>query len=149
MKPRIAALLALPLVLCSCSAIQPVTAPVGPAEIGTSVEQPAAAGRPDGALDWSAARASIGSTATVCGPVVSTFTAASSEGSPTFLNLGVDHPDPAGFTVVIFDDHRSAFPFDPALEYDGVELCVSGEIRPHKEFVQIEARTPDQITVIG
>lgn len=149
MKIRIAALLALPLVLCSCSVVDAVAAPVGPAQIGTPIEQPQTAERPDGALDWSAARASIGRTATVCGPVVSTFTATKSHGQPTFLNLGVDHPDPAGLTVVIFDDHRSAFPFDPALEYDGAELCVTGEIRPHEEFVQIEARTPEQITVVG
>ncbi|GAA2883329.1 hypothetical protein [Microbacterium esteraromaticum] len=149
MKIRIAALLALPLVLCSCSVVDAVTAPVGPAQIGTTIEQQETTQRPAGALDWSAARASIGSTATVCGPVVSTFTATKSEGQPTFLNLGVDHPDPAGLTVVIFGDHRSAFPFDPALEYDAAEICVTGEIRPHEQFVQIEARTPEQITVIG
>jgi len=126
-----------------------ITAPVGPAQIGTPIEQQETAQRPDGALDWSAARANVGSAATVCGPVVSTFTATKSDGQPTFLNIGADHPDPAGFTVVIFDDHRNAFPFDPALEYDGAEICVTGEIRPHKEFVQMEAQTPDQITVIG
>ncbi|MEV7632552.1 hypothetical protein AB0N64_09100 [Microbacterium sp. NPDC089318] len=141
------ALLALPLALCSCTAIDVASAPVGSATI--DAEQTAPAQRPEGALDWSEARANIGSRATVCGPVVSTFTAEKSQGQPTFLNLGHDYPDPTGFTAIIFGDHRGAFPFDPALEYDGAEICVTGEIRPHEEFVQIEARTPDQITVVG
>ncbi|MFJ4046109.1 hypothetical protein ACIPV2_10235 [Microbacterium sp. NPDC089987] len=149
MKLRLLAILLLPLPLCACTVLEAAYSPSEPAAIDADVEQTTPSERPEGALDWSEARANVGSTATVCGSVVSTFTAVKSEGQPTFLNLGRDHPDAAGFTAVIFDDHRSAFPFDPALEYDHTEICVSGEIRAHEEFVQIEARTPEQIIVIG
>lgn len=149
MKLRLLAILLFALPLCACTVPVAADAPSGSAAIESDVEQAAPSGRPDGALDWSEARANIGSTATVCGAVVSTFTATRSAGQPTFLNLGRDYPDTTGFTAVIFDDHRSAFPFDPALEYDQREICVSGEIRPHEDFVQIEARSPEQITVIG
>ncbi|WP_313354421.1 hypothetical protein [Microbacterium sp.] len=149
MKLRLLAILLLALPLCACTVPETADAPSGSAAIDTAVEQAAPSERPEGALDWSEARANIGSTATVCGAVVSTFTATKSVGQPTFLNLGRDYPDTTGFTTVIFDDHRSAFPFDPAIEYDQREICVSGEIRPHEDFVQIEARSPEQITVIG
>jgi len=139
MKLRPFAVLALTATLAGCSAdgIPLMPAIVQP----TTSASPTASG-----IDWSEARAHLGEVATVCGPVISTFTATSSVGSPTFLNVGVDYPDPAGFTVIIFDDYRGAFPFDPAIEYQGDTLCVTGEIRPHEQFVQIEARSPDQIT---
>lgn len=143
MKLRPAALLALLATLTGCSA-QGVPLP---ASIAAPTATSTAAFAPG--IDWSEARAHLGSTAIVCGPVVSTFTAESSNGRPTFLNLGVDYPDPAGLTVIIFDDYRGAFPFDPAIEYQNDSLCVTGTIREHGDFVQIEARSPDQIAVQG
>ena len=41
-----------------------------------------------GAISWSAARSAVGRTVTVKGPVADTYYARSSNGSPTFLNLG-------------------------------------------------------------
>jgi len=140
MKLRPFAVLASTALLAGCSADGTPLTP-------TIVEPTASASSTASGIDWSEARAHLGEVATVCGPVISTFTATSSVGSPTFLNMGVDYPDPAGFTVIIFDDYRSAFPSDPAIEYQGDALCVTGEIRPHEEFVQIEARSPDQIAV--
>lgn len=101
--------------------------------------------RPADAIDWTEARAHLNDATTVCGPVVSTFTATKSYGSPTFLNVGLDYPDPAGMTVIIFDDYVGNFPTDPADAYDNTTICITGTVRAHEEFVQIEARTPDQI----
>lgn len=140
----VAPTLGLTMTLVGCSVF---SAPLMPT-FAESTPQASPAAQPDG-IGWAAAREHLGEVATVCGPVISTFTAASSVGSPTFLNVGVDYPDPAGLTVIIFDDYRSAFPFDPAIEYQGDTVCVTGEIRAHGEFVQIEARSPDQITVRG
>jgi len=50
----------------------------------------------------------VGEKATVCGEVVSSHYASSSNGEPTFLNLDEAYPNGI-FTVVIWGDNRAQF----------------------------------------
>src|SRR5258708_6573858 len=62
-----------------------------------------------GAVSWQNARRMIGRVATIRGYVAGTRYAASSNGSPTFLNIGVDYPSSRRVTVVIWRENRGRF----------------------------------------
>src|SRR5262249_37272393 len=70
---------------------------------------PARAASCRGAVSWQQARTVVGRVTTIVGPVASTKYAASSNGSPTFLNLGVPYPDSRRVQVVIWIEDRAAF----------------------------------------
>src|SRR3954471_6212622 len=78
-----------------------------------------------GAISWRQARSAIGRTATVRGRVAGTHFAASSNGQPTFLNIGVDYPDSRRLTVVIWIQDRARFG-RPEIRYRGHTVCVRG-----------------------
>ena len=88
----------------------------------------------------------IGRVATVKGRVAGAFFASSSNGSPTFLNLGVDYPNPRRFTVVIWGRYRARFG-SPERRYSGRTICVRGLIRNYRGGAQIHATSPAQIAV--
>jgi len=52
-------------------------------------------------VSWEDALRYVGQEVTIVGPVVGTRYASSSSGSPTFLNIGLQYPDPGRFQVVI------------------------------------------------
>src|SRR3712207_4248623 len=62
-----------------------------------------------GAISWDDALQHVGERQTIEGPVVGTVYVASSNGQPTFLNVGRDYPDSGRFTVVIWGDDRDNF----------------------------------------
>ncbi len=98
-------------------------------------------------ISWDEAKYHIGERATVCGSVVDTRYASTSNGSPTFLNIGKSYPDPDRFTVVIWGNDRSSFPSAPESYYSGETICVTGLITEYQGGVQIEASTPSQIQI--
>ena len=98
-----------------------------------------------GAISWQDAAKHAGSTATVEGPVVGTEYASSSNGKPTFLNVGKPYPDPARFTVVIWGEDRGAFPKAPESLYKGKDICVSGVVQMYRGSPQIVVDSPDHI----
>jgi hypothetical protein len=100
-----------------------------------------------GATDWSRAGSRVGHVATIRGRVAGTRYAASSNGSPTFLNLGVDYPDSRRFTVVIWLENRPAFG-RPESRYLHRTICVRGLVTRYAGVPEIEARTPSQITLL-
>jgi len=83
---------------------------------------------------------------TVKGPVVDTAYASSSNGRPTFLNLGRAYPDPRRFTVVIWAENRAAFGA-PERRYRRRTICVRGLVEMYRGSAQIEARSPSQIAL--
>jgi hypothetical protein len=85
--------------------------------------------------------------ATIRGRVAGTRFASASNGSPTFLNLGVNYPNQRRFTVVIWIENRSAFG-RPEVRYRRKNICVRGRVRSYRGFPEIEARSPSQIRVI-
>ncbi|MFC2122095.1 hypothetical protein ACFLRP_00210 [Bacteroidota bacterium] len=102
---------------------------------------------PSGSISWSEAKAHIGERATVCGPVAGAFYSSGSKGTPTFLNIGKDHPSSERFTVVIWGSKRGNFPSPPDSYYRGKNICVTGLITEYQGIAQIEAKDPSQIQV--
>lgn len=88
-----------------------------------------------------------GKSTTVYGPVLGTRYAPSSNGSPTFLNLGRDFPDNSRFTIVIWGRNRGNFQGAPEATYRGKEVCIEGVVELFQDIPQIEAARPAQIAV--
>jgi len=95
-----------------------------------------------GAISWDVADDHIGEYSIVCGPVVGSHYASSSNGQPTFLNLGRDFPDIDRFTVVIWGDDRERFPPEPEQFYLGKIICVTGRIEVYAGTAEIIAADP-------
>jgi len=87
----------------------------------------------------------VGERATVCGEVASTHYAASSRGSPTFINLDKPYPSQI-FTVLIWGTNRSKFG-DPEEAYRSKHICVTGKISDYKGAPEIIAYEPSQIKI--
>lgn len=91
----------------------------------------------------SEAKEHVGETATVCGEVVSTRYAASTNGQPTFLNLDKPYPNQI-FTIVIWGTNRNKFG-TPEDEYKGKRICVTGKITAYAGKPEIVANDPKQL----
>lgn len=122
-----------------------------PAVSGTSAARPSSPTTSSitcrGAISWQNARSAIGRVATIRGRVAGTRFASSSSGSPTFLNLGVNYPNPRRFTVVIWIENRGSFG-RPEVRYRRKNICVRGRVTSYRGVPEIEARSPSQIRVI-
>ncbi len=60
-------------------------------------------------IQWDEAYQYTDQYVSVCGPVVDSYFAASTDGQPTFLNLGKEYPDPDRFTVLIWGSNLESF----------------------------------------
>jgi hypothetical protein len=89
----------------------------------------------------------MGRTARIFGPVVGSKYAVSSNGSPTFLDVGARYPAQRRFTVVIWIENRAAFG-RPVVRYRGRTVCVTGRVTSYGGVAEIIARSPSQIAVI-
>ena len=85
----------------------------------------------------------VGEYARVCGAVASANVAATSAGSPTFLNLGRPYPN-QDFTAVVWRETRALFERPPET-LEGKDVCVSGTITIYDGKAQIVVRDPAQI----
>jgi len=101
--------------------------------------------QPANTIAWDEAKDYIGERITVYGPVVDTHWATSSNGKPTFLNIGKSYPAPERFTVVIWMQNRSNFSQAPDVYYLGKSIYVTGLIEEYRGSPQIEVKTPSQI----
>jgi DNA/RNA endonuclease YhcR with UshA esterase domain len=99
-----------------------------------------------GAVSWQSASRYVGRYVTIKGRVAGTKYASSSNGSPTFLNLGVDYPSSRRFTVVIWIENRSRFG-RPEVRYSGRTVCVRGLVETYAGVPEIEATSPSQIAI--
>jgi hypothetical protein len=133
------------------SAVLLVLAAVAAASASSAVRSSAIVGSSSltcsGAISWQNARSAVGRTATIRGRVAGTRFASASNGSPTFLNLGVNYPNPRRFTVVIWIENRGAFG-RPEIRYRGKSICVRGRVQSYGGVPEIEARSPAQIKVL-
>jgi len=87
----------------------------------------------------------IGEKATVCGKVVSSHYASSSNGEPTFLNLDEPYPNHV-FTAVIWGENREKFG-EPEVKYKGKNICIKGKIKEYRGIAQIILYSESQISV--
>ena len=100
-----------------------------------------------GAVSWQRAGSLVGSVATIQGTVAGTRYATSSNGSPTFLNLGVDYPNPNRVTALIWIQNRAAFG-RPEVKYRGRTICVHGLISRYQGVPEVVLRSVSQIKII-
>jgi hypothetical protein len=98
-------------------------------------------------VKWSAARRYVGQYVAVTGRVVGATYASSSNGSPTFLDIGNPYPDPYRFTLVIWGEHRSAFPRAPESAYLMRRVRVIGTVTLYNGAPQIEIASPRSISI--
>jgi len=98
-------------------------------------------------IQWDEAYQYLDQYINVCGPVVDSYFAASTDGQPTFLNLGREYPDPDRFTVLIWGSNLESFSFNPDEFYFGKSICVEGKIVEYDGMYEIVVRRPEQIEV--
>ncbi len=96
-------------------------------------------------IPWEMAGLFAGEEGTACGPVVRTYFAKKTGGSPTFLDIGLPYPDPQRLNVIIWGRYRDNFPQPPEHMYYQKTICVSGHIELYQGVAQIEVRSPEQI----
>lgn len=133
------------LVVCAIAATAAVPSATATTRVATPHVQ--ASLTCSGAVSWQRASSLVGRVATIQGRVAGTRYAASSNGSPTFLNLGVDYPSPSRFTVLIWIENRSAFG-RPEVRYRGHTICVHGLVSSYQGVPEIVARSVSQIGII-
>ena len=97
--------------------------------------------------NWQDAEQYVDQVVTICGPVVGTTYASTSDGSPTFLNIGYDYPNPDRFTALIWGNYRENFPSSPESYYLGHNVCVVGKVELYRGVPEIEITGPDSITI--
>ena len=98
------------------------------------------------AIPSTQAAAHIGERGTVCGPVVDTRYATTSNGKPTFLNFDRAYPNHT-FVVVIWDSDRGNFPARPESHYKGKEVCATGLIESYQGKPEIIAKSGSQLVI--
>ncbi len=104
------------------------------------------AGSCRGSISWSRASRYIGRVETIKGPVAGAYYAFSSNGSPTFLDVGVAYPNPRRFTVLIWGRDRAKFR-SPEHTYLGRTICVRGLVRLYRGGAEVFASSPSQIAI--
>jgi hypothetical protein len=113
-----------------------------PAASATPVPAPTAS-----FITWDEAAAHVGEEITLCGPVMGAHYAESSQGKPTFLNIGEPYPNPARFTVVIWGDDRANFPGKPEELYTDQEICITSTIEEYDGALEMVVSEPAQIVI--
>jgi hypothetical protein len=110
---------------------------LAPTSVSSSVDE----------ISWSDAGNFVNQSKTVCGPVMRTTFAQTTNGQPTYLDLGRTYPDPARFSILIWGNQRANFPSAPETLYRGKTICVTGKIVTYQGTLEMEVRTPSQIQI--
>lgn len=103
---------------------------------------------PVGAINWTEADEYIGRIVTIYGDVKDTKYASTSNGSPTFIDIGAAYPSASRVTMTIWGQYRSAFPSAPESMYRGKTVCVTGEVYLYDGICNIEVTSPSQIEIL-
>ena len=83
-------------------------------------------------INWDLGKDYVGTSTTLCGPVIGTNTDRGSQGNPTnaYLYIGKPSSDPGRFVVKISGRIRTDFPNrDPENYYLGKDICITGLIK--------------------
>lgn len=116
-------------------------------QVGVSEPSTSSGSTTQAGISWRDAGAHLGEYTTICGPIVSAHFASSSNGQPTFLNMGEDFQSNQRFVVLIWGEDRNKFPSRPEDFYSGQDICVTGEIEVYQGVYEIEVSSPLSIDV--
>lgn len=97
-----------------------------------------------GAVDFFAARAFVGETATVQGPVLGTTI----RGDSVVLFVGAGEAALLRLEVVIPSAGRATFAAPPETAFANREVCVKGTVELVDGITTIEASSPDELSVV-
>jgi hypothetical protein len=98
------------------------------------------------AISWQQARRSIGEMVRVKASVASAVYARSTNGRPTFLNLGHAYPSRNRLTVLIWGEDRVNFPYAPERMFArGRTICAQGFVSRYDGVPQIEVALYDPV----
>lgn len=86
-------------------------------------------------VSWDRATDFVGTSQRVCGPLA----AIGNSDDDVFLNIGYDYPDPARFTIVVWDV-GSVYSILP-----GTTVCATGTITMYEGVPEIELRSADLV----
>lgn len=104
---------------------------------------------PEGAIDWTEAKAHIDEVVTVYGPVKDYSFLTGSNGQPCYIDIGAAYPDDSRVSMVVWGEDRGNFPDAPESMYQGKTVCVTGELYSYDNTTYVKVATPDQVTVLG
>lgn len=97
-----------------------------------------------GSVDFFAARAFAGETATVQGPVLGTTI----RGDAVVLFVGAGEEALLRLEVIIPSAGRSTFAAPPETAFAGRDVCVKGTVELVDNITTIEASSPDELSVV-
>lgn len=98
------------------------------------------------AVSWRNAGRYVGKTVAIKGRVVDSYFAATSSGSPTFLNFR--RPYKGAFTAIIWKESRNTFGGFPEDLFLGKNVCVIGKVTWYKGGPQMILRRQSQIQIL-
>jgi hypothetical protein len=105
------------------------------AQSSTPTAAPAPAPAASPILSAAEAAQHVGENRTVCGEIVNTYTATSSHGTPTFVDIDQPYPHSV-FDLVIWGDNKNDIGHFP----DKGKICASGSIILYKGKAEIQLR---------
>lgn len=103
---------------------------------------------PDGAINWTEASSHIGEYVTIYGSVKDSSYLTSSNGQPSYVDIGAAYPDDRRLTMVIWGEDRANFSGEPDQMYLGKTVCVTGELYEYEGVAYVKVSTPEQIKVV-
>lgn len=133
--------------------IRPAGTDTGASTTSKGSKQPKSSGSksniPSDAIEWTNASKYLGKTVTVYGPIVNSTSASSSNGLPTYLDMGAAYPASSRVSIVIWEEDAHNFPQSPTSMYEGKTICVTGEVYSYSGACNIKVTSPSQVKVIG
>lgn len=89
---------------------------------------------------WYNAWGSAETTCTVAGPVVDVYQARDEYGSPIFVNIGADYPDPGCVTLVIWADDEAAYDETlHAIDHGNAWISVTSYLTVYNGYLQFSS----------
>ncbi len=98
-------------------------------------------------IPWQQARANIGRTVAVVGPLMKVTTPNTVQGNPTWIDIGGVFPSTQRLSVIIWGDKKNEFPSVSSGQLVGRSVCIIGLIESYKGNPQIVMTTASQFNV--
>lgn len=103
---------------------------------------------PDSAIGWAEASQHVGETVSIYGSVAGSTYASTSNGQPTYIDIGVAYPDINRVSIVVWGEDRGNFSPSPEDMCLGKTICVTGEVYIYNDACNIKVVSPSQIQIM-
>lgn len=99
-------------------------------------------------IPWNEARAHIGKTLVVAGPLMKVTQRENVKGNPTWIEIGGSYPSDQRLMIIIWGQQKSNFPTLKTTHLEGKNVCVIGRILNYRGVPQIELTKDDEFMII-